>query len=512
MSRISVWILGDQLLVRHPALRRAAELASREDISVVMIESDERFRHLPYHRKKRVLLLSAMRHYALDLRSQGYDVDYRRGTSFSTELQAHILQKGSEILLTMAGAEYATRMYQAHQLGAELGVRVELLANEQFLVEEYLPYPNPVSGKRYVMEGFYRAMRRHYHVLVNDDGDPVGDRWNFDHDNRKPLPKDLTLPASPLFTPDSLTEQAIAEVNADGAGVGHTQDFGYATTHANATRALQDFIDNRLPYFGDYEDAMSEASSQLFHSNLALYLNIGLLTPLEVIRAAEAAYTDGSAPLNAVEGFIRQILGWREYIYWRYWQQMPGLRTTNAWDARRHMPAMFWGAHTQMRCIHILMSRLLKDGYTHHIERLMVITNFCMLAGIEPSVVADWFLTFYVDAYDWVVLPNVIGMGLHADDGEIATKPYISSANYINRMSDYCQSCHFDPKKRHGRDACPFNMLYWNFLITHEARLRSNPRMGPNVLALKHLSSEERSIIQQQAQDFLNALAYYATD
>jgi deoxyribodipyrimidine photolyase-related protein len=252
---------------------------------------------------------------------------------------------------------------------------------------------------------------------------------------------------------------------------------------------------------------MSSRSEVLYHSTLSFYVNIGLLEPMQMIRSAEMAWERGKAPLNSVEGFVRQILGWREYIYWQYWRLMPGLREANAWKAHRPMPRMFWDAETEMRCLRTVVRRLIATGYTHHIERLMVICNFCLLAGVDPFGVAEWFLTFYADAYDWVVLPNVIGMGLNADGGQTATKPYIASANYINRMSDYCAGCRYDPRARTGPDACPYNFLYWNFLIEHEGRLRANPRLGPAVLGLSRIGATERDAIRHEAARFLESLS-----
>ena len=254
---------------------------------------------------------------------------------------------------------------------------------------------------------------------------------------------------------------------------------------------------------------MSRRHGVLFHSVLSPYMNLGLLDPLDMARAVEAEYRAGRAPLNSVEGFIRQVIGWREFIYWQYHRQMPGLRSANHWNATRPLPAFLWNAHTDIACLRAVVERLLDTGFTHHIERLMLVCNFCLLAGVDPAAVADWFLTFYIDSHDWVVLPNVIGMGLNADGGLTATKPYVASASYINKMSDYCSSCRFNPKSRTGPDACPFNFLYWNFLIQHEAALRKNTRLGPAVLGLRHLDDDERHKVQTQAAAYLDSLAPY---
>jgi deoxyribodipyrimidine photolyase-related protein len=282
--------------------------------------------------------------------------------------------------------------------------------------------------------------------------------------------------------------------------------FNYAVTHEQAAQALDEFIEQRLVQFGVYEDAMSGKHDTLFHSVLSPYINIGLLEPMQMARAAEAAYDAGRAPINSVEGFVRQVIGWREYIYWQYWRQMPDLVHKNSWEAGRAMPAFFWDGDTRMNCLAHVIRRVIESGWTHHIERLMVVSNFCLMAGIHPQAVLEWFITFYIDAYDWVMQPNVVGMGLNADDGMTATKPYISSANYIHRMSDYCEGCYFKPDQRTGERACPYNYLYWNFLIQHEETLRANARFGPAVLGLRHLDEDERHAVQQQAKAFLDSL------
>ena len=503
--RISVWILGDQLLRDHPALRHAQTLTDRDNIRVVMVESQSRTRQLPDQRKKLVLLFSAMRHYAEHLRAEGYEVDYVQAATFLDGLRAHLEEDQPVQMVTMAASEYDLRLFQNDQLADALGIPVSVVPNTQFLVGQHDPNPAPAPDKRYVLETFYRDMRRHFDVLMDGD-QPMGGEWNYDKENRKPLPTDEKLPRAVSFKRDIITREVIEQINAAQHGVGTVRGFNLAVTHAEAEQALNDFITYRLARFGPYEDAMATRSGTLFHSALSPYLNIGLLEPMQVIRAAEAAFREGKAPINSVEGFVRQVLGWREFIYWQYWQQMPDLRTANSWNATRPMPGLFWDGQTDMNCVRHVVERATGDGYTHHIERLMIVCNFCMLAGINPQAVNDWFLSFYIDAYEWVMLPNVIGMGLNADGGRTATKPYIASANYIHKMSDYCKGCRFKQNQRTGEDACPFNFLYWNFLIEHEAFLRANGRMGPNVLGLRHLDEAERQRVREQARQFLDAL------
>ncbi|MGQ9888878.1 MAG: cryptochrome/photolyase family protein [Aggregatilineales bacterium] len=504
-ATVSVWILGDQLLRAHPALAEAERRCGRAAVRVVLVESAGRAARLPYQRKKLVLLFSAMRHYAQRLRAAGWQVDYIQAATAGAGLRQHAVAHRPAQLITMAASEYGGRAFQRETLPALLRLPVDVLPNTQFLVGQYDPRPGLPPDKPYVMEHFYRAMRRRFALLM-DGEQPAGGAWNFDRSNRKRLPASRQPPDAPVFPPDAITQAVMAEVEVAAHGVGTAEGFNLAVTHDNAQAALDDFIARRLPDFGPYEDAMTARHATLYHSALSFYLNIGLLEPLALARAAEEAYRAGRAPINSAEGLVRQVIGWREYIYWTYWRLMPGLRQRNAWGARRPLPAFFWTGDTEMNCLRHVVQRALATGYTHHIERLMVVCNFCLLAGIDPAQVNDWFLAAYADAYEWVMLPNVIGMGLNADGGLTATKPYIASASYINRMSDYCAGCRYDPQQRTGADACPFNALYWAFLIRNEAALRANPRAGQNVLGLRHLDSDARRSALAAADRFLNAL------
>lgn len=496
----SVFILGDQLSAQHNLLAEAAPA----DTTIVMVESTQCLRARRCHKHKVALVLSAMRHYAEALRAAGWTVDYREADSLTAGLQAHVKEFRPQRLLMLEAAEWQARQSQ-RALRQQLNLEIIVSRNTHFLCERH-----PVketTGKKLILENFYRAMRRQFGILLEADGSPVGGAWNFDAENRKPY-KGRPVPQAPIsFAPDAITQAVIEKVEHECPdNIGSTQGFALAVTREQALQTLDDFITHRLKDFGAYEDAMSAREPILFHSVLSPLLNIGLLEPLEVIRRAEAAYHDGQAPLNSVEGFIRQILGWREYVYWRYHQMMPGLHEMNHWQAKRPLPDFFWTGETDMNCLRHVITRVLATGYSHHIERLMVLCNFALLAGIQPRAVNEWFLESYVDAYDWVVTPNVIGMGLCADGGVVGTKPYIASAAYINKMSDYCGDCKYDARQRTGDAACPFNALYWNFLLRFEKQLRANPRMGPNVLGLKHLDEAERQRVQQHAEQFLAKL------
>lgn len=503
--KASAWILGNQLLPEHPVLVEAEAEYGRGNVTVVLIESQQRLKKRPYQRKKLVLLLSAMRHYADDLRRRGYQVDIMQAATFTQGLSQHVANRRPDQLFTMAASDAAGRRFQQESLQRSLDVPVTIRPNTQFLTSEFDPYPDPEPGKRVLMEYFYRKMRRHFDVLMDGD-DPAGGQWNYDKENRQPLPKDNQPPPIIAFEPDDITRQVMQEVAASDGAIGTIDGFDLAVTREQASAALDDFISHRLADFGPYEDAMSSDHQHLYHSKLAAYLNVGLLEPMALIRLVEEAYWAGEAPINSAEGFIRQILGWREYIYWQYWRLMPELYESNYWEARRPLPEFFWDGQTDMNCLRQVIHRAIQSGYNHHIERLMIICNFCLLAGIDPLAVNEWFLSAYIDAYDWVMGPNVLGMGLNADGGLIATKPYIASANYINKMSDYCPDCLYRRKERTGSEACPFNTLYWNFLIEHEDTLRANPRMGPNVLGLRYLDDEERLAVRQDANEFLSAL------
>jgi deoxyribodipyrimidine photolyase-related protein len=498
----TVVILADQLLDRHPALD------AHPDARVLLVESAARLQARPWHRQKQVLVLSALRHYAERLRGRGIPVDRRRAATITDGVRAHLAEHPGTTLVTMAAAEYAARQMQM-RWAERLGVPVTVLPNTQFLVGQHDPFPG--TNKRVIMETFYRALRRHFRVLMDGD-QPAGGAWNFDHDNRKPLPRTIDPPPAPHFPPDTITRAAIAEVETSGHGYGSAADFAYGVTHEDARAALDDFIARRLVDFGAYEDAMTARHRTIFHSVLSPYLNLGLLTPLEAIAAAERAYRVGQAPINSVEGFIRQIIGWREYMYWQYWRMMPELAERNAWEARRDLPAFFWTGRTRMACVGHAVRGALETAYLHHIQRLMVISNFCLMAGIEPRQVVDWFMALFIDAYDWVMQPNTIGMGLNADGGQTATKPYIASANYIHKMSDYCGGCPYDHRARTGQRACPFNLLYWNFLIQHEAALRANPRFGQAVLGLRYLSADERAAVTEEAARWLGRVWEAGTD
>ncbi len=356
------------------------------------------------------------------------------------------------------------------------------------------------------MEFFYREMRRAHNILM-DDTDPVGGQWNYDAENRKRLPSGITLPRAPRFKPDLITEEVMALVAARFPNnIGRAANFDWPVTRGQAEAALDDFLLHRLAQFGDWQDAMQAGAAFMFHSLISTSLNLGLLDPLDICRRAEAAYREGQAPLNAVEGFIRQILGWREFIRGIYWLKMPQYRHLNALAAHRNLPPFYWTAQTRMRCLSDAVATTIRHAYAHHIQRLMLTGNFALLAGIDPGQVDEWYLAVYADAYEWVEMPNTRGMALFADGGIVGSKPYAASGAYINKMSDYCGGCFYDVKDATGPRGCPFNALYWDFIARHAERFAGNARMAMPLMGMKKMAPAKLAALRSRAGDILEAL------
>jgi deoxyribodipyrimidine photolyase-related protein len=460
-----------------------------------------------------VLFLSAMRHFAARLASQGMNVRYVRlddpentGT-FEGEVRRALGVTGCHSVCVTEAGEWRLAEAMRHW-SARFDVPVSIIEDDRFLCS-HARFKAWASGRRTLrMEHFYREMRRDTGLLFTTEGTPEGGQWNFDADNRRRYDGGRPLPPPHAFEPDAITQEVLALVGERfPARFGSLAAFDWPVTHRDAEEALEAFLLHALPGFGDYQDAMLAGEPLLFHSRLSAALNIGLLEPLAVCRAAESAWRAGRAPLNAVEGFIRQIIGWREFIRGVYWLCMPEYRTRNALGARRRLPDFYWGAPTSMRCVAEVVGETRRGAYAHHIQRLMVTGNFALLAGIRPEEVSEWYLAVYADAIEWVELPNVLGMALHADGGFLASKPYCASGAYIDRMSDYCRGCSHDRRKRSGDSACPFNVLYWDFLMRHEGRLGRNPRMAMSYRTLACIPADERAAIRASAQTFLDAVA-----
>ena len=505
---ILVPILGDQLSPDIAALRDIDPAAA----TVLMMEVWDEATYVRHHKKKIALIFSAMRHFAEELRERGWQVDYVRledaanTGSFTGEVVRAAERHRATAIRGVAGAEYRVRQDQ-ETWGERTGLPVEILEDDRFVcpLVDFFTWANARSEHR--MEYFYRDMRRRTGLLMTADGKPVGGKWNFDHDNRETPPRGVNYPAPKRFEPDAITREVLALVGGRfGGHFGDLEPFALPVTRAQALEGLQHFIAAALPDFGRYQDAMIAGQDYLFHSSLSLCLNLGLLSPVEVCEAAVAAYDRGDAPINAVEGFVRQIIGWREYIRGMYWWDMPKFAERNALRADRPLPEFYWTGETSMRCLAQSVDQTRREAYAHHIQRLMVLGNFALLAGVSPAAISDWFLVVYFDAYEWVELPNVIGMSQFADGGMIASKPYVSSGAYIDRMSDYCGRCAYDVKKKTGPDACPFNALYWDFLARHERRFRPNPRMRNMYGTWDRFGPERQAEYRASAAAFLDTL------
>ena len=499
MSTLRI-VLGDQLTRTLSALRGHAA----GDI-VLMMEVVEEATYVKHHKQKLTFIFSAMRHFAGELRGDGITVDYVRlddpanTGSFTGEVERAIARhRPSSIVVTEPGEWRVSEMMK--------GWTAEILSDDRFFATPAGFAAWAKGRKQLRMEFFYREMRRLSGFLMDGDA-PVGGQWNFDHDNRKALPKTLIPPPRRRFAEDATTRDVMDMVATRFPDhFGDLEPFGWAVTRANALEALDHFITACLPNFGDYQDAMAQGNVFLYHSVISPYLNIGLLTPREICQRAEEAWRNGHAPLNAVEGFIRQILGWREYVRGLYWLKMPDYGETNALDAHRPLPDFYWTGKTEMNCLAQAIGDTQRHAYAHHIQRLMVTGNFALLAGLSPKEVEAWYLLVYADAFEWVELPNTHGMALFADGGVMASKPYAASGAYIDRMSDYCASCHFRPEVKLGPKACPFNYLYWDFLIRNEAKLKANPRMAMPYRTLAKMEPERKADIARHAQKFLDSL------
>ncbi len=501
-------ILGDQLSINLSALE---DLDPQNDV-VLMMEVMEENNYVKHHKQKIILFLSAMRHFADILRQRGIAVDYVKldepdnTGSLTTELQRAVKRhRPSRIVLTEP-SEWRVQM-MANSWETLTGVPVKICPDRRFFASRARFAAWADGRQSWRMEHFYREMRRENRLLMCGDK-PEGGTWNYDAENRKKLPTDAPLPKRISFTPDSVTREVMALVARQfGEHFGSIDQFNWPVTRTQALEAFQDFLDNALPWFGDYQDAMKVGHKFLYHSLIAPSLNLGLLSPHEVCSAAEVEWRAGRAPINAVEGFIRQILGWREYVRGVYWTLMPNYARSNALGAKRPLPDFYWTGSTDLRCISEVLTSTRESAYSHHIQRLMITGNFALLAGIDPREIERWYLAVYADAVEWVEMPNTLGMAVFADGGKMASKPYAASGAYINRMSDFCKDCTYDAKKKTGPNACPFNYLYWAFLIQNEAKLAKNPRMAMPYRTLSRRSSEEKKSYLDEAEKFLGALS-----
>ncbi len=487
----TIWVLGDQLNRGLGPLRSATPATA----NVLIVESLAKLESKPWHRQRAHLVIAAMRRFAAELVAEGFEVDYRRSPSLTAGLRAHQAELAPSRVVAMEPASF-----DGMALLRRLGVDVE--RSDQFLCH-YEDFGEWAAPRRSVkMEDFYRWQRTRLGYLM-DDGEPVGGRWNFDADNRDRPPKDGRQWPEPLRTPlDDLDRAVLADLPATCWG--DAPDGTWATSRGEALRRLDHAVEVVLPVFGPHEDAMLSTSWHMAHTLLSPYLNLGLLLPGEVCDAAEVAFRRGDVPIASAEGFIRQVIGWREYVWGRYWQWMPDYRRANNLDAHRPLPPVFTGAPTKMRCVGQVIDDVGAHGYAHHIQRLMILGNLALLAGVDPWELTDWMWSSFVDGAEWVMLPNVIGMAVYADGGRMATKPYAAGGAYIDKMSDYCGPCAYNRRLRVGPDACPFTTLYWAFLDQHQDRFLRNARVARQVHAGQRLGDLDE--VKARAVEVLVAL------
>ncbi len=506
-NRNLILVLGDQLTPNLSSLATGDPALDR----VLMAELHDETTYVRHHKKKIAFLFSAMRHFADELRTLGWTVDYvtldrpdNQG-SFTAQVAHSIAAHAPEkIIVTDAGEWRVAEMLKGWQ--TTFGLPVTILPDTRFIasIPEFLDWAE--GRKQLRMEYFYRDMRRKTGLLMDGD-QPIGGKWNYDADNRKAAAADLFMPTPKATAPDTMTLDVLGLVAARfGNHFGDLEPFWYAVTREGAKSAFTAFVKNALPHFGDYQDAMLVGEPFLYHSLISQYLNCGLLDPLAICQEVEAAYRAGNVPINAAEGYIRQVIGWREYMRGIYWFKMPGYEKSNFFGHTRPLPDFYWTADTDMACIKAAVTQTKEQAYAHHIQRLMVTGNFAMLAGIDPHELHEWYLSVYADAYEWVELPNTVGMSQFADGGLLASKPYAASGAYINRMSNYCSGCRFDVKQRTGPKACPFNALYWDFISRHRDKIGNNPRIAQMVRTYDKFADDERARITASAASFLEML------
>jgi deoxyribodipyrimidine photolyase-related protein len=496
MGGTTAWVLGDQLTAdRNPALDGADR--------VLIVESQAKLASRTYHRQKLHFVLSAMRRFAASLTERGVEVHYVKADSFAAGLEQHRNRHRPERVLALEPSTRASRSLLP-QLGVE-PVRGTLFLTHP---DEFREWAQGRRGLR--MEDFYRGQRRRFDVLLEPDGEPAGGRWNLDADNRERPPKEPAAPPRP-YRPreDSFDEEVRAELDRADADETWGEDGPrlFAGSAGEARRALERFVSHRLADFGRFQDAMLSEEPWMWHSMLSAPLNLGLLDPLDCVRAAERAWRDGQVPLNSAEGFIRQIIGWREYVWGMYWLRGERWQRSNALRARASLPSAVWSGETEMRCLERTLTSLSSSAYTHHIQRLMVLGNLFLLAGVDPREATDWFHATHIDGYEWVMEPNVIGMATFADGGEMMSKPYAAGGRYIDRMSDYCGGCRYRPDRRTGDDACPFTAMYWDFLDRNHDRLASNHRMKLQLRNVERIDPGEMAAIRSTARAARRRLA-----
>ena len=499
-------ILGDQLNAQH-----SWYATPQQDIVHVLIEMRQETDYVLHHAQKILAIFAAMRDFAATLAAAGHRVHY---LAIDDPANCQSLPANLDWLI----AHYQARTFKYQEpdewrldaqlaaYGAGQTIPCGMVSSEHFYTERADAGELFAGRRKWLMEHFYRDMRVRHQVLM-EGAKPVGGQWNYDHDNRKAWTGTPPEPPDPRVRHDhSRLWETIVGAGVQSFGNPHQADLPWPLNRTEALCQLESFVADALPYFGDYQDAMSARAARLFHSQLSFALNTKMLAPAEVVARVEAAWRTGSAPLAAAEGFIRQILGWREYIRGVYWARMPDYVDLNFFQHDTPLPAWFWSGATRMRCLSHAIGDSLENAHAHHIQRLMIIGNFALLAGVEPTALHHWYLGIYIDAFEWVELPNTLGMSQFADGGLLATKPYVSSAAYVDRMSDYCKGCHYDRKDRLGEKACPFNALYWDFFARNEGTLRANPRIGMVYRQLEKMDPASLEALKKKAAALRSSL------
>jgi len=513
-----IYILGDQLSLEISSLQ---DFKKKEDV-VLMTEVVEEANYVKHHKKKLIFIFSAMRNFADLLVDKGFKVHYvklddsSKPQSFIEQLEIFCKKiKPNKVIITEPSEYRVLKMFDDYNI--KKNINLEIRSDNRFIASHHEFANYAKDKKKLLLENFYHLMRQKTGLLMENVAKkslskpimkPVGGKWNYDQENRQTMPANVIPPKLPKISHNQNVFEVIAMVEKKFAkNFGSIDDFNYATTQLQAEKQFADFIKNRLANFGIYQDAMRQDVDFGFHSIISMYINIGLLNPLKCCQAVEKAYLQGDCDLASAEGFIRQIIGWREYIRAVYWFFMPKYAELNYFEHKNNLPEFYWDyKKTKMNCLSNVIKQTYDNAYSHHIQRLMITGNFALLAGIDPKQVNEWYLAVYADAFEWVELPNTHGMAIYADGGIVASKPYCSSGNYINKMSNFCKNCYYDVKQIEGEKACPFNFLYWNFLIKNEAKLKSNPRLFYPYSNLQRKPKKDLKIIEKNAENFLNEI------
>jgi deoxyribodipyrimidine photolyase-related protein len=501
-------VFGDQLSHDISSL----EKIDKDHDVVLMFEVMEENTYVKHHQQKIAFILSAMRHFSVELQEKKIKVHYLKlddhdnTQSFDSEIAKAIQFYRPDRLVLTEPSEYRVKQKVMAWMDQHK-IEIIMKTDTRFLCthEEFQSWA--AHKKQLRMEYFYREMRKKHSILV-ENSQPIGGQWNFDKENRHPIKKKIELPLRLNFAKDGITSDVLSMVKEKfGTHFGALDKFNWAINREQALLCLDHFIESYLPQFGDYQDAMQMNQVYLYHSVISPYINIGFLNPLEIAKKVEDHYHKGKVSINSAEGFIRQIIGWREFIRGIYWLNMPSYAEKNFFSATRNLPEFYWDANTDMNCLREVVTHTHQYAYSHHIQRLMITGNFALLAGLDPKQVCEWYLIVYADAFDWVELPNTLGMALYGDGGFLASKPYAASGKYINRMSNFCHSCKFNPNENVGETACPFNYLYWDFISRNEKKLIGNQRLSFAFSGWKKMDIEKKKAMLMQAKSFLDNLS-----